>query len=547
MHDVDADPAARRRRAPYDVVVGTGLLGELPGLLGDGVPTGRGDPPARRCAATGEAIREDLAAPGLRARTRIEVPDAEEAKTAEVAAYCWEVLGPGRLHPHRRGRRRRRRRDHRPGRLRRRHLAARGAVVHVPTTLLGMVDAAVGGKTGINTAEGKNLVGAFHQPAGVLCDLAALETLPRNELVSGLAEVVKCGFIADPAILDLVEADPAAAADPDSADAARADRAGDPGQGRRGGADLRRPARRRAPAARSSTTATPSATRSSGPSATAGGTAPRSRSAWSSPPSWPGSPAGSTRRPPTGTAPCSSCVGLPTRYRGGGLAAAARRRCGWTRRPAATAALRRPGRRWPGPAILDGPGPGAADARPYARDRVGEGAAMTARHGCWCSTARTSAGSAPASPTSTAPRRYADLVDAVRGRRPRARARRRGPADRRRGRAGRLAARGRRRRHAGGAQPGGVHALLATRCATPARSSTAPLVEVHLSNPHAREEFRHTSVVAAVATGMIAGFGLDSYRLALRALLSLWPPGSIRRRSGLGRLGRCAARRPPHA
>jgi 3-dehydroquinate synthetase len=52
---------------------------------------------------------------------------------------------------------------------------------HVPTTLLGMVDAAVGGKTGINTAEGKNLVGAFHEPAGVLCDLAALDTLPAND------------------------------------------------------------------------------------------------------------------------------------------------------------------------------------------------------------------------------------------------------------------------------------------------------------------------------------------------------------------------------
>ena len=51
----------------------------------------------------------------------------------------------------------------------------------MPTTLLGMVDAAVGGKTGINTAEGKNLVGAFHPPAGVLCDLAALETLPGND------------------------------------------------------------------------------------------------------------------------------------------------------------------------------------------------------------------------------------------------------------------------------------------------------------------------------------------------------------------------------
>ncbi|PPE85210.1 3-dehydroquinate synthase, partial [Streptococcus agalactiae] len=67
-------------------------------------------------------------------------------------------------------------------------------VVHMPTTLLGMVDAAVGGKTGINTAEGKNLVGAFHNPAGVLADLDTLLTLPANELISGLAEVVKCGF-----------------------------------------------------------------------------------------------------------------------------------------------------------------------------------------------------------------------------------------------------------------------------------------------------------------------------------------------------------------
>jgi 3-dehydroquinate synthase len=84
-------------------------------------------------------------------------------------------------------------------------------VVHVPTTLLAMVDAAVGGKTGINTAQGKNLVGAFHEPAGVLCDLDALETLPRADVVAGLAEVVKAGFIVDPVILDLVESDPAGA------------------------------------------------------------------------------------------------------------------------------------------------------------------------------------------------------------------------------------------------------------------------------------------------------------------------------------------------
>ncbi len=85
-------------------------------------------------------------------------------------------------------------------------------VVHVPTTLLAMVDAAVGGKTGINTPEGKNLVGSFHQPLGVVCDVDVLATLPAADYVAGLAEVVKGGFIADPVILDLIEADPAGAA-----------------------------------------------------------------------------------------------------------------------------------------------------------------------------------------------------------------------------------------------------------------------------------------------------------------------------------------------
>ena len=89
-------------------------------------------------------------------------------------------------------------------------------VVHVPTTLLAMVDAAVGGKTGINTAAGKNLVGSFHEPAGVVCDLGWLATLPRPDLASGLAEVIKCGFIADAAILDLVAANSADALAPGS-------------------------------------------------------------------------------------------------------------------------------------------------------------------------------------------------------------------------------------------------------------------------------------------------------------------------------------------
>lgn len=195
--------------APYDVVVGHGLLGELPKLLGESVRRVLVVHP-KALRATGEAVRDDLAATGLQGFVA-EVPDAEEAKSAQVAAFLWGVLGQAEF-------------------TRSDAVVAVGGgavtdlagfvagtwlrgvkVVHVPTTLLAMVDAAVGGKTGINTTEGKNLVGAFHPPAGVLCDLSTLETLPRNDFVAGLGEVVKCGFIADPVILDLVEADPDAA------------------------------------------------------------------------------------------------------------------------------------------------------------------------------------------------------------------------------------------------------------------------------------------------------------------------------------------------
>jgi 3-dehydroquinate synthase len=68
-------------------------------------------------------------------------------------------------------------------------------VIQLPTTLLAMVDSSVGGKTGIDRAQGKNLVGAFHQPAVVLCDVSALETLPPRELTAGWAEVVKTAWI----------------------------------------------------------------------------------------------------------------------------------------------------------------------------------------------------------------------------------------------------------------------------------------------------------------------------------------------------------------
>lgn len=78
--------------------------------------------------------------------------------------------------------------------------------VQVPTTLLAQVDSSVGGKTGINHPMGKNMVGAFHQPLRVLCDLDVLRSLPARELSAGLAEVIKYGPIADMAFFDWIEA-----------------------------------------------------------------------------------------------------------------------------------------------------------------------------------------------------------------------------------------------------------------------------------------------------------------------------------------------------
>ncbi len=77
--------------------------------------------------------------------------------------------------------------------------------IAIPTSVAGMVDAAIGGKTGINLAHGKNLVGAFHSPIRVLVDFNWIESLPQRDIKAGLAESVKCGFIADPEILNLVE------------------------------------------------------------------------------------------------------------------------------------------------------------------------------------------------------------------------------------------------------------------------------------------------------------------------------------------------------
>ncbi|HWU07611.1 MAG TPA: 3-dehydroquinate synthase [Streptomyces sp.] len=197
---------------PYEVLVGRQLLGELPKLIGDRAKRVAVLHP-EALAETGEAVREDLAAQGYEA-IAIQLPNAEEAKTVEVAAYCWKALGQTGFT----------RTDVIVGVGGGATTDVAGFVaaswlrgvrwIAVPTTVLAMVDAAVGGKTGINTAEGKNLVGAFHPPAGVLCDLAALDSLPVHDYVSGMAEIIKAGFIADPVILDLVEADPQGARTP---------------------------------------------------------------------------------------------------------------------------------------------------------------------------------------------------------------------------------------------------------------------------------------------------------------------------------------------
>jgi 3-dehydroquinate synthase len=79
--------------------------------------------------------------------------------------------------------------------------------VNVPTTLLGMVDGALGGKAAVNDATAKNLVGAFHQPRAVVSDVALLRTLERRHVGAGLAEAIKKAVIASPGYFELIERD----------------------------------------------------------------------------------------------------------------------------------------------------------------------------------------------------------------------------------------------------------------------------------------------------------------------------------------------------
>ena len=196
---------------PYDVLIGHGILAELPRIVRETPGAGGGGVTiihAKALADRARAAEAALTNEGLRVLS-IEVPNGEAAKKARVLEYLWDRLGSFRLG--------------RDGLVvglgggATTDLAGLAAatwlrgvpVVQVPTTLLAMVDAAVGGKTGIDTPAGKNLVGAFHPPAAVIADLEMLSTLPAAELRAGLGEVIKCGLIADSAILDRVLADPA--------------------------------------------------------------------------------------------------------------------------------------------------------------------------------------------------------------------------------------------------------------------------------------------------------------------------------------------------
>lgn len=190
---------------PYEVLIGAGIMSQLGALTEE---LGRG----RFFLVTHPGL-EALAAPVRRALEGagrsvhvLTTPEGERAKTLEQAGYLLSGLAGV---PARRG-------DvvvavgggvvtDLAGFVA--SIYARGLqVVHVPTTLLAQLDAAIGGKTGVNLPEGKNLAGTFHQPSLVICDVELLRSLPEAEMRSGLGEAVKYGLIADPSLLDLLGA-----------------------------------------------------------------------------------------------------------------------------------------------------------------------------------------------------------------------------------------------------------------------------------------------------------------------------------------------------
>ncbi|NMM96185.1 3-dehydroquinate synthase [Bifidobacterium sp. DSM 109960] len=188
---------------PYDVCIGEGTMNHLPDVLGEGVvrvalihtqPVQRHSDHARTLLRQAGYTVSDIV-----------VPDAEAGKTVDVANGVWRRLGD-------------------EGFTRSDAIVGLGGgaatdlagfiaatwmrgirYVNCPTSLLAMVDASTGGKTGINTEAGKNLVGSFYTPAGVLADMRTLATLPNDIFIEGLGEVAKSGFIMDPEILRILE------------------------------------------------------------------------------------------------------------------------------------------------------------------------------------------------------------------------------------------------------------------------------------------------------------------------------------------------------
>ncbi|AQQ15344.1 3-dehydroquinate synthase [Corynebacterium glaucum] len=188
--------------SPYEIHIGYDITKEVAGLVKASGARQAAIIHQPALGAVARSIAADLDASGVTPMLT-SVPDAEDGKDLAVAGRLWDELGEA-------------------GFARQDAVIGLGGgaatdlagfvaatwmrgikVFQVPTTLLAMVDAAVGGKTGINTATGKNLVGAFHEPSAVVIDLERLYTLPEEELVSGSAELIKTGFIADPRILEL--------------------------------------------------------------------------------------------------------------------------------------------------------------------------------------------------------------------------------------------------------------------------------------------------------------------------------------------------------
>jgi 3-dehydroquinate synthase len=191
----------------YAVLVGPGLLGRVGEAVRERLPkAGRAalvtNPTVGALYA--DAVASSLAAAGIEP-LRFEVPDGERHKTLAVATRLLDRFAAARVD-------------------RATPVVALGGgvvgdlvgfaaavwlrgvpLVHVPTTLLAQVDSAIGGKVGVNHRRGKNLIGAFHQPALVVSDADTLRSLPAREYRSGLAEVVKYGLIRDPALFAFLE------------------------------------------------------------------------------------------------------------------------------------------------------------------------------------------------------------------------------------------------------------------------------------------------------------------------------------------------------